>query len=43
VAAAAPVPRTRRPTRPSRAAQQRRVDEKVHRGRIKAMRRSSDD
>lgn len=43
VAAAAIVPRTRRPTKPSRAAKQRRVDEKVHRGRVKAMRRSSDD
>jgi ribosome-associated protein len=43
VASAATVPRTRRATKPSRAARQRRVDEKVHRGRLKAMRRSSDD
>ena len=43
VLSAATVPRTRRATKPTRAAKQRRVDEKVRRGRIKAMRRSSDD
>jgi len=43
VAAAAAVRRARRPTKPSRAAKQRRVDEKVRRGRIKAMRRTTDD
>ncbi|HEB99180.1 MAG TPA: aminoacyl-tRNA hydrolase [Thiotrichales bacterium] len=32
-------PRLRRPTRPSRAARQRRLDNKARRGRIKALRR----
>jgi ribosome-associated protein len=36
---AATPPRERRPTRPTRASQRRRVDEKVQRGRIKAGRR----
>ncbi len=39
VAAAAHVPKPRRATRPSAAARARRVEEKVHRGRIKSMRR----
>ena len=34
---------TRRPTRPTRASQLRRVDEKVQRGRIKALRKPPDD
>ncbi|MFA7665119.1 MAG: alternative ribosome rescue aminoacyl-tRNA hydrolase ArfB [Burkholderiaceae bacterium] len=38
VEAAAYVAPTRHPTRPSRAARQRRIDEKVQRGRIKALR-----
>jgi len=38
IAAAAVVPRTRRPTRPSRASKQRRLDGKTQRGRIKALR-----
>jgi ribosome-associated protein len=33
----------RRPTRPTRASQLRRVDEKVQRGRIKALRKPPDD
>lgn len=37
------VPKPRRPTRPSRAAKQRRVDDKTRRGGIKALRRSVDD
>jgi len=37
--ATAPPPRTRRPTKPSRAATQRRIDEKKRRGQIKRMRR----
>lgn len=43
IASVASVARTRRATRPSRAAKQRRVDEKVRRGRTKAMRRSTDE
>lgn len=38
VAAAAAVPRPRRPTKPTRASQRRRVDEKIKRGRVKALR-----
>ncbi len=38
VDAAAHVPRTRKPTRPTRSSQRRRVDSKVRRGRIKAER-----
>jgi ribosome-associated protein len=38
VAAAASVPRPRRPTKPTRASQRRRVDEKVKRGQVKALR-----
>ncbi len=38
VAAAATVPRARRPTQPSKAAKRRRVDEKVRRGEVKALR-----
>lgn len=41
--AAAEVPVVRRATRPTRASQQRRVDEKVHRGRIKAVRGRVDE
>jgi len=37
------VPVTRRATRPSRAAKQRRVDDKTRRGSIKTLRRSIDD
>lgn len=37
--ALAPPPPARRPTRPSRAAQQRRLDSKRHRGALKAARR----
>ena len=36
-------PRTRHATRPGRAARARRVDEKKHRGAIKAKRRRTDD
>ena len=38
VDAAARVPRVRRPTKPTKGSQQRRVDSKVKRGRIKATR-----
>jgi ribosome-associated protein len=38
VDAAAVVPKRRKPTRPTRAAKARRVDAKVQRGRVKAMR-----
>jgi ribosome-associated protein len=41
VAAAAHVPKPRRATRPTRASQRRRVETKVKRGRIKALRRKS--
>jgi ribosome-associated protein len=37
---AAQVPRARRPTRPTRSSQRRRVDSKVKRGKIKAARRT---
>ena len=43
VAKAAEVPKSRRPTRPTRAAKQRRIDAKVKRGRLKVMRRVIDD
>jgi len=43
VAAAAHVPKARRATRPTRASQRRRVEGKLHRGRIKAQRRKADD
>ena len=43
VARAAKPPPARRPTRPSRAARQRRLDEKTRRGRTKALRRTVDD
>ncbi len=43
IAAANEVPEIRRPTRPTRASQVRRVDEKVSRGRIKSMRGRVDD
>jgi ribosome-associated protein len=41
VAAAAHVPKPRRATRPTRTSQRKRVDTKVQRGRIKALRRKS--
>ncbi len=43
VAAAATIPRVRRPTRPSVSSQKKRVETKVRRGQIKAMRRRPDD
>ena len=39
VAAAAHIPKTRRPTRPTRGSQRRRIESKVRRGKIKALRR----
>jgi ribosome-associated protein len=41
-AALAPPPKTRRPTKPSRAANQRRLGSKKHRGVIKSRRRRGD-
>lgn len=41
--ALAPAPPSRRPTRPSRAAKERRLAEKTHRARIKSGRRSPGD
>ena len=41
VAAAAHVPKKRRPTRPTRSSQRKRIESKVRRGRIKALRRKS--
>ena len=38
VAAAAHVPKSRKATRPTRSARRKRVESKVHRGKIKAMR-----
>jgi len=38
VAAAAHVPKKRRPTRPTRASRERRIESKVRRGRVKALR-----
>ena len=43
LAAAAHVPRVRRPTRPTATSQRRRVETKVRRGQIKAQRRRVDD
>ena len=37
------VPRSRRPTRPSRAARQKRMDQKRHRSNLKKDRRAQDD
>lgn len=37
------VPRKRIPTRPGKAAKQRRLDEKTRRGQVKALRRKPDD
>jgi ribosome-associated protein len=37
--AAAEIPRTRRPTRPSATARRKRVETKVQRGQVKALRR----
>ena len=41
VAAAAHIPKARRATRPTRSSQRRRVESKIRRGQIKAMRRKS--
>jgi ribosome-associated protein len=41
VAAAAHIPKKRRATRPTRSSQRRRVESKLRRGQIKAMRRKS--
>jgi ribosome-associated protein len=43
VKAAAPPPRLRRPTRPSRRAVERRLSDKRRRGRTKKLRRSDDE
>ncbi len=43
IQAAGTTPKTRRPTRPSRRARQRRTDEKKQRGRIKALRKGPVD
>ena len=43
VAAVAHIPKKRHATRPTRASKRRRLDEKRHRGAIKALRRSRDD
>ncbi|MDQ3187997.1 MAG: aminoacyl-tRNA hydrolase [Pseudomonadota bacterium] len=43
VAAAATIPRARRPTKPTVSSQKKRVETKVRRGQIKAMRRRPDD
>jgi ribosome-associated protein len=43
VAAAAHIPKARRPTRPTRASQRRRVESKVKRGHVKALRRARGD
>jgi len=41
VAAAAHVPKTRRPTRPTRSSQRKRIESKVRRGQVKTSRRKS--
>jgi ribosome-associated protein len=41
VAAAAHVPKRRRPTRPTRSSQKKRIESKVRRGRVKALRGKS--
>src|SRR4051812_11877296 len=43
VAAAAHVPKRRRATRPTRGSQKRRVESKIRRGKIKALRGKADD
>ena len=43
IRAAIVVPKKRRPTKPTRSSQKKRVEGKVLRGRIKALRRSSED
>ena len=43
IVAATHVPKTRRPTKPSRAAKKRRLDAKTRRGETKRLRRSLDD
>jgi len=43
IARAAHVPRARKPTRPSRSAKRKRVDEKTRRGRLKVLRSRTDD
>jgi len=37
------VPKTRRPTKPSQRAKAKRVDNKIHRGKIKSLRRKVDE
>lgn len=43
IVAATHVPKTRRPTKPTRASQQRRMDGKSKRGQLKRLRRNLDD
>ena len=43
IARASVAPKPRTPTKPTRAAKRRRLDEKVRRGRIKSMRRPVSD
>jgi len=43
IARASRVPKKRRPTKPSRASQQRRMDSKTRRGQTKRLRRTLDD
>ncbi|MCU0538811.1 MAG: aminoacyl-tRNA hydrolase [Desulfobacterales bacterium] len=43
IASAASAPRRRRPTRPSAAAREKRIERKVQRGRLKAARRKVDE
>ena len=43
VAAAAHIPKARRPTRPTRSSQHRRIESKIKRGHIKALRRARGD
>jgi ribosome-associated protein len=41
VAAAAHIPKKRRPTRPTRSSQRKRIESKLRRSRVKALRRKS--
>ena len=41
VDAAARVPKARRPTRPTRSSQRKRIESKIRRGRVKALRRNT--
>ncbi|MCU0586438.1 MAG: aminoacyl-tRNA hydrolase, partial [Desulfobacterales bacterium] len=43
IASAASAPRRRRPTRPSAAAREKRIERKVQHGRLKAARRKVDE